>query len=331
MVKSFPKINMFTHILTDKYRQALYRKSQRNIFSEDLEKHHNAIPTIFDMDLRFKTLEKYEGFREVLTLVTPPVEAVATPKDALELSQIANDEMAELVVKYPDHFVAGVACLPMNDMDNALREAERALKELKMKGVLIYTPCNEKPLDSPDLFPLYELMVKYDLPIWVHPNKEANVPDYKGESMSKYRIFQTVGWPYETTVAMVRLVFSGVLEKYPSLKIITHHCGGMVPFFAGRLAGEGVQKLNESAGVNVTIRRTPMEYFKMLYADTALSGYSTPALMAAYPFFGGDHMLFATDFLFGLENKVASVEQMIIPDQDKYKICEGNAKRLLHI
>ena len=330
MSKSFSKINMFTHILTDKYRKALYRKVQRNIFTEDLEKHHNAIPTIFDMELRFKTLEKYEGFREVLTLVTPPVEVVA-PKDALELSQIANDEIAELVAKYPDHFVAGVACLPMNDMDNALREAERAIQVLKMKGVQIYTPCNEKPLDSPDFFSLYELMMKYDLPIWIHPSREANIPDYKGESISKYRIFQTVGWPYETTVAMVRLVYSGVLEKYPSLKIITHHCGGMVPFFSGRLSGEGVQRLNESAGVNISLSRPPIEYFKMFYADTAMSGYSTPALMAAYPFFGAEHMVFATDFLFGVESKIDSVDQMIIPDADKHKICEGNAKRLLHI
>ncbi len=331
MDKPFHKINMFTHLLPDNYRKALYRKAQRNIFTEDLERHHNAIPTIFDMDLRFKTLEKYEGFREVITLVTPPVEAVAPTADALELARLANDGIAELIAKYPDHFVAGVACLPMNNMDNALREAERAMETLNFKGIQIYTPCNDKPLDSPEFFPLYEMMVKYDLPIWIHPSREANIPDYKGETSSKYRIFQTVGWPYETTVAMVRLVFSGILEKYPSLKIITHHCGGMVPFFSGRLAGVGVQQLNESAGVIVSLSRPPMEYFKMFYADTAMSGYSTPALMAAYPFFGGEHMVFATDFLFGVEKKIASTDQMTIPDLDKYNICEGNARRLLRI
>lgn len=283
------------------------------------------------MESRFKILGKFEGFREVITLLTPPVEMVAPPKDSLELAKLGNDEIMEMVAKYPDHFVAGVACLPMNSIDNALKEAERAMKELHMKGVQLYTPCNDKPLDSPEFFTLYEMMVKYDLPIWIHPLREANVPDYKGETNSKYRLYQTVGWPVETTLAALRLVFGGVMEKYPDLKIILHHSGGMIPFFSGRLAGESAQLLNQNAGVNVTISRSPMEYFKMFYADTALSGYSTPALMAAYAFFGAEHMVFATDLMFGVEKKITSTDQMIIPDQDKYKICEGNAKRLLKL
>ena len=130
---------------------------------------------------------------------------------------------------------------------------------------------------------------------------------------------------------MIRLVFSGVLERYPTLKIITHHCGGMVPFFAGRLCGEAQQQLDEAGGINVKLSRPKMEYFKMFYADTALSGDSTPALMCGYSFFGPEHVLFGTDLLFGIEKKITSVEQMAIPDSDKYQIFEGNAKKLLHI
>jgi predicted TIM-barrel fold metal-dependent hydrolase len=331
MDKPFPKINMFTHLLPDKYRKTLYRKAKRNIYTEDLESHHDGQPTLYDMEQRFKLLEKFEGFREVITLLTPPIEWVADPGDAKDLAMLGNDEVAGLVAKYPDHFVAGVASLPMNDMDNAMREAQRAVEELGMKGIQLYTPCYEKPLDTPEFFPLYEMMMNYDLPIWIHPLREANVPEYKGETTSKYRIYQTVGWPYETTIAAARLVFSGVMERYPSLKFIIHHCGGMVPFFAGRLAGVGAQILMDHAGVEVHLSRPTIDYFRMFYADTALSGYSTPSLMAAYAFFGADHMVFATDLMLAVEKKLASTDQMIIPDEDKYKICEGNARKLLHL
>jgi len=181
-------------------------------------------------------MDNHEGLRQVLTITAPPLEIVARPRDAVELAKLGNDELAELVAKYPDRFAAGVACLPMNDIDAALKEAERAIEALNMKGVQIYTPCNGKALDSREFLPLYEMMAKYDLPIWLHPTRGRDTPDYQGESHSKYWIFHSIGWPYETTAAMVRLVSSGILERYPSLKIITHHCGGMVPYFGQRIA-----------------------------------------------------------------------------------------------
>ena len=330
MAKQFPKIDIFTHILPDKYRRALYKKAQGSLYMEGLENHHNAIPALFDIELRFSTMKGYEGLRQVLTIISPPLEMVANPSDAVELAKMANEEMAGVVAKYPDHFVAGVACLPMNDIDAALKEAERAIEALNMKGVLIYTPCNGKPLDSPEFFPLYEMMTKYDLPIWLHPTRGADTPDYKNEIHSKYRIFQTVGWLYETTVAMMRLVLSGTLARYPSLKIITHHCGAMVPYFAARLCGEH-KALEKAAGINTGLSKPPVEYFKLFYADTALSGY-TPGLMCGYAFFGAEHMVFGSDLPFGnIERKIASVEQMDIPELHKHRIFEGNAKRLLHI
>ena len=143
--------------------------------------------------------------------------------------------MAELVLKYPDRFLAGVACLPMNDMDAALTETDRAITDLGLKGVLIYTPINDKPLDAPEFIPLYEKMCQYNLPILIHPMRNPDYPDYRTENASKYRVYNTFGWPYETTVAMTRIVFSGILEKYPNLKFVTHHCGGMVPYLAERI------------------------------------------------------------------------------------------------
>ncbi len=337
MAEALPKIDVFSHILPDGYRKALYSKAQRSLHVDDREVFHNANPALFDIGLRLSVMDSHEGLRQVLTITTPPLEIVARPRDAVELAKLGNDELAKLVAKYPDRFAAGVACLPMNDMDAALKEAERAIEALNMKGVQIYTPCNGKPLDSPEFLPLYEMMAKYDLPIWLHPTRGRDTPDYKGESHSQYWIFHSIGWPYETTAAMVRLVSSGILEKYPSLKIITHHCGGMIPYFGQRVAGIGeiAAKKDLDGKPNVSPGRPLVEYFKMFYGDTALSG-GTPGLMCGYAFFGADHILFGTDMPYsggkrGISQMIASVEQMAIPESDKYKIFDGNARRLLRI
>ncbi len=107
--------------------------------------------------------------------------------------------------------------------------------DLKFKGIQIFSSINGKPLDRDEFMPLYEMMAGYDLPLWIHPARDKTVPDYPDEPYSKFTLFTAFGWPYETTLAMARLVFSGVLEKYPSLKFITHHCGAMLPFFSKRV------------------------------------------------------------------------------------------------
>ncbi|MBI4187796.1 MAG: amidohydrolase family protein [Chloroflexi bacterium] len=151
-------------------------------------------------------------------------------------------------------------------------------------------------------------------------------------------IFSNFGWPYETTVAMTRLVFSGILEKYPNLKFITHHCGGMVPFFEQRIIGayDHATKLR-GAKYQEGLTKEPIEYFKMFYYDTAIYG-STPGLMCGYALCGADHMLFATDFPFDSElgerytrQTIQSIEQMTIGKTEKNEIFESNIRRLLRL
>ncbi|MFC2067599.1 amidohydrolase family protein [Chloroflexota bacterium] len=328
MSHTFPKIDIFSHILPNKYRKGLYSKIQRSLLREEMESTREAFPALSDIELRLNIIDKHEGLRQVLTIAGPPVEYF-NPNEAVELARLANDEMADLIAKYPDHFVSGVACLPMNDIEATLREAERAIKVLNMKGVQILTPCNGRALDSPVFFPLYEMMAKYNLPIWLHPVRDRGTPDYIDESYSKYKIYQAIGWPYETTVAMVRLVLSGVLERYASLKIITHHCGGLVPYLAGRLSGTEPPP-GKVAGIDMNLSRPLLEYFKMFYTDTILSN-NMPGLMCGYAFFGAEHIMFGTDMPIRIEQKISSVDQMAIPASDKYSIFEGNAKKLLHI
>jgi aminocarboxymuconate-semialdehyde decarboxylase len=221
-------------------------------------------------------------------------------------------------------------------MDASLRETERAIEQLKFKGIQIFTSVNGKPLDRPEFLGLYEKMAQYDLPVWIHPVKDRVTPDYADEEASKYALFLAFGWPYETTLAMSRLVFSGIMEKYPNLKFITHHCGGMLPFFYKRVAlvPPGVK-----TGEVMKLAKSPLDYFKRFYADTVLGG-NVPALMAGHSFFGTDHMLFASDYPYPggadkgevvLREVIKSVEMMNVTEEDKAKIFSKNARRILRL
>jgi predicted TIM-barrel fold metal-dependent hydrolase len=329
------KIDMFCHILTPKYKEAFYKITPANFYLKNVI---DSLPTLYDLDHRFQIMDKYEDLTHVLTLGLPPVEAIASGKEAVELARLANDEMAELVVKYPDKFLAAAASLPMDDIDSTLEEIDRAIKVLKLKGIQLLTPMNDKPLDLPEFMPIYEKMSQYDLPIWVHPTRSADYADYRTENRSRYMIFSNLGWPYETATFMTRLVFSGVLEKYPNLKIITHHCGGMIPFLERRMEGSYDHAvILRGAKYTQGLSKPHMDYFKMFYYDTALYG-STPGLMCGYEFCSVDKMVFATDFPFDSEygdrytkQTIQSIEQMPISETDKKKIFEDNARRLLRL
>jgi aminocarboxymuconate-semialdehyde decarboxylase len=209
---------------------------------------------------------------------------------------------------------------------------------LNFKGVQIFTPTNDKPLDQPEFFPLYEKMCQYNLPILLHPQRETDYPDYRTEGASKYTLSSSLGWPYETTTAMVRLVLSGVMEKYPELKIITHHCGGMVPYMVNRITGfvESGEIFGSRKGPG-SLRKPVADYLKMFYADTAIYGY-TPGLMCGLALFGASHLLFGTDMpfdsQFGLRytrETIESIERMDIGDTEKKMIFEDNARRLFRL
>lgn len=329
------KIDVFPHILPIRYKEALYRVAPPGFYIQNVIE---SLPTLFNLDQRFQIMDEYEGLVQVLTLSAPPVEMIADAAKAVDLAKLANDEMAELVVKYPRRFAAAVACLPMNNIDAALKEADRAINDLAFRGVQLYTPINGKPLDSPEFIPLYEMMAQYGWPIWVHPQRAADHADYETENRSRYMIFHIFGWPYETAAAMTRLVFSGTLERYPDLKFITHHCGGMVPYLEQRMIGAyDHAELLRGARYKQGLSKTPIEYFKMFYYDTALYG-STGALMCGYAFCGADHMLFATDMPYDSElghryirQTIQSIEQMGISESEKKKIFEDNARSLLRL
>ena len=301
------KIDVFSHILPEKYL-SIYRKKAPAI-EDQIEV--RTVPVV-DLQIRFRLMNRYPDVLQVLTVANVPLEKFVSPQDAIELARIANDELADLVIKYPDKFCAGVACLPMNDMDATLEEVDRAVTQLRLKGVQIFSRIKGEPLDTPKFKPLYKKMAEYDLPIWIHPTTNETLDDDTG-------IFS---WPFETTSAMLRLVKSGVFEEYPNIKFIIHHAGAMVPFFAERIRW-----------IMARIPHKIHEHFRKFYVDTAVYG-NTSALMCAYNYYGPDHMFFGTDAPLGpkmVEDTIASIERMMIPEADKEKILKKNAVDLLKL
>lgn len=337
------KIDVYAHFTTEKYVQMLSKHTGMKLsFME-------ATPTLVNLESRLRIMDRFDGLMQVLVPGVPPLELLDDSKIALELATMLNDEMAEMVSKYPDRFAAAVALLPMSDIEVALRELDRAINDLRFRGIYLMTPmCVRsedksrptvtKGVDSAELMPIYEKMSKYNLPIWLHPFREHTVPDYNSETRSKFQVWQVFGWPYETTVAMTRLVFSGILEKYPNLKFITHHGGAMVPFMEQRISlSYDNAEMRIGASYTKGLVKRPLEYFRSFYADTAISG-STPGLMCAYAFFGGKQILFGTDFPYdnqigfrSIRSTIESINNMDIPPESKQAIFEGNAKELLRL
>ena len=311
------KIDAFAHIMPEKYL-SIYRKKVPAIENQV----EVRTPPVVDLDIRFRLMDRYPDVLQMVTVANVPLEKNVSPQDAVELARISNDELADLVVRYPNRFFGGVANLPMNDMDAALAETDRAIIELKLKGVQIFSRVAGEPLDTPRFRPLFKKMADYDLPIWIHPATYEG-----GDMLPGSRAPFDIGifsWPFETTSAMYRLVKAGVFVEFPDLKIIVHHAGAMVPFFRERI--KWVMSLVPQPYRNLH------EHFRKFYVDTAVYG-STPSLMCAWEYFGADHMLFGTDAPLGprwgmVEETIASIERMAVPDEEKVKILKGNAIEL---
>ena len=193
----------------------------------------------------------------------------------------------------------------MSAPDVGVREAARAMK-MGALGVQIYTNIAGKPLDNPEFDPFWQAMNKAATPIWLHPSRGASFADYQTETRSKYEIWWTLGWSYETSAAMSRLVFSKTLDKYPALKIVVHHFGGIVPILEGRI-GPGWDQIGartsdeDLQALKKSLKKRPLDYFKEnFYADTAVFG-GKPATECGLAFYPTEKIVFASDCPFDPE------------------------------
>ena len=207
------KIDIFNHILPKPYFDTMTNMSEGGAY---MMKRVSAIPMLYDVDARFEKIDQFgDDYKQVFSLNLPPVEVVAGPEDSPELAQIANDGMAEVVSQHPDRFPGFVAALPMNNTQATLDEIDRSINKLGAKGVQIFTNVNGRPLDDPELAPVFDKMAELDLPIWLHPTRSAEFSDYVTEDRSWYDMWWAFGWPYETSVAMGRIVMSGPVRQVP--------------------------------------------------------------------------------------------------------------------
>jgi len=334
------KIDVFTHI----YPRAFYDRLMRVAGDfKDVGKRSRGVPMLHDLDERFRVMDRFADYQQILSLPTPPLEAMGNPAEATELARLANDGMAELVAQYPDRFAGFVASLPYNDPDAAVREARRAVDDLGARGIQIFSNIQGKPLSAPEFLPIFETMAAYDLPIWLHPYRGAASSDYPTtEETSQFEVWWTFGWPYETSVAMARIVFAGLFDRFPALKVISHHMGAMAPYFEGRV-GHGWDQLGVRTSdqdlslVLKGLKKRPIDYFRMFYADTALMG-AYDGTVCGLGFFGVDHVLFASDAPFDPEKgpmyireTIAIIDRLPISTEERERIYWRNTAALLKL
>ena len=299
------------------------------------------LTTLIDVEARLRLMDEFGDVQHVLSLANPPLELIAPPDKTPELARFANDQLAEVCRKHPDRFPAFIASLPMNNVEASVAETDRAIRDLGARGIQLFTNVAGKPLSAPEFRPIFARMAEHDLPVWVHPMRAAQFSDYATEPVSEAEIWFSFGWPYETTACMTRLIYSGIFDEFPGLKIVSHHMGGMIPYFPSKI-NLGFRQIffgtpeKNPVAVEAGLKKQPVEYFKMLYADTAL-GEVAPT-RCGHAFFGTGHCLFATDAPFDSEqgrmlmrNTVAAVNALEIPQAEKQKIFEGNARALLKL
>jgi uncharacterized protein len=322
-------VDIYCHIAPEKFFQEMNRIAPR---LGNIAARLRGVKKLFDLDERFREMDQFGDYRQIISLPNPPIEDFAPGAVGLELARIGNDAMAELCARHPRRFPTFVAALSLTDVAGSVAEARRAVKELHAGGVQIFTNVAGRPLDEGAFEPIFATMAELDLPIWLHPARTASMTDYPAEPKSRFEMWWCFGWPYETSVAMVRMVFNGLLDRYP-----THHLCGMIPFYDGRI-GPGLQVLGsrtsdeDYSNILPSLKRPHLDYMHDFYGDTALFGGGIHAVRCGLEFFGADHVVFATDTPLGpIAPTIDVIRRLDVAEGDRRKIFSGNAERLLKL
>src|SRR3954453_3021435 len=330
------RVDAYTHFIPERF----YKDVMSVGSHKDIGKRMMGVPAIFDINVRKKVVDKFKDYCQVLSYPMPPFELMTKdPAETEEYAKIVNDGFAELCAKDPDHFPGWVAQAPMFAPDVGVREAARAMK-MGALGVQIYTNVAGKPLDHPDFDPFWKAMNKTETPIWMHPSRTAAFSDYASEPKSKYEIWWTLGWSYETAAAMSRLVFSKILDKYPKLKIITHHFGGIVPMLEGRI-GPGWDQIGartsdaDYQALKRSLKKRPLDYFKQnFHVDTAVFT-SDAATTMGLGFYPNEHIVSASDCPFDPEKGTMYIRETLrildaldLTKEQRNQVYYGNLERI---
>ena len=278
-------------------------------------------------EVRLGLMDKYGVHVQALSQTTPVLLGFGA-EDAAEICRRSNTDNYALCKAYPNRFV-NICIISLLDMKSAMKELNRSIHELDCRGVTISANQNGRGLDSPEYFPFYEKVVEHDLPVLIHPTHWESYPLV---DMDKgWRMMHLFGWPFDTTQAVWRLIFGGVIDRFSSIKIVMHHLGAMIPYFSRRI------EQNFNKFLKDKLPRHISEYWGNIYGDTATDG-TVAAYPCGYAFFGPDRMMYGSDYPFGAEagedfirSNLESLKSMDIPSTDKEKILGENAKKLLKI
>jgi aminocarboxymuconate-semialdehyde decarboxylase len=296
---------------------------------------------LFDATLRVEMLNR-NGID--LQVVTPPnyLDSNFLPGDEsaqLALARAINDNMARLMEASKGRLLS-VGNIPLKGFERGgLQEMERAMKVLGLKAINLSTNVKGKPLDLPEFESFWAHTARMNVPIYIHPADPVNHVDRSYEK--DYDLMHNFGWPFETVLMLSRLVFSGIMARYPTLKIVSHHLGGGIPFFWGRInetyAVDNLGTYQKRRNVSQSLCKPLFEYFASFYYDTAVGG-NGPAIRCAHEVFGPDQIVFATDAPWGPgtgETRLADYPKVIkglgFNEGDNKKIFESNIRKVLNL
>jgi predicted TIM-barrel fold metal-dependent hydrolase len=274
----------------------------------------------FDQQEYLDVMDKHGIDVGVLSNTGGRIEQSGDRRKALELCRIINDAFADAHAKHPARFKA-FARLPMIDLDDCVRELERCYRDLNMHGVILSTNLAGKYLDEPEFKPFWDALQAGGKPLFLHP---ANAPCQN--NWNKYSLHQKLLWPTDSSLAISRIVYSGILDRYPTVNLIASHLGGMILLYLDRL--------NWREG-NVECRQEPEQYFKKIYYDTA-GPIRAEFIKLVYDTVGPDQILFGADYPHGRGGRddqfypmtLAAMSKLGVPDGDKQKIYYLNAQKL---
>jgi aminocarboxymuconate-semialdehyde decarboxylase len=284
-------------------------------------------PQNADPEARLALMDKYDIDIHALSQ-TAPVLLGYDADDAATICRMSNDDNFALCKAYPKRFV-NICMLSLLDMKSAMYELDRCISELDCRGITVQSNQNGRGLDSPEYGPFYAKMVEHDLPLLIHPTHWESYPLVDMER--GWRMMHIFGWPFDTTQAVWRLIFGGVLDRFPTLKVVTHHMGAMLPYFARRIESNYIRHFKGKTARYIT------EYWNNIYGDTAVDG-NVASYACGYAFFGPDRLIYGSDYPFGTEigedyirENLAGVRTLKISKKNMDKILGGNAKKLLKI
>lgn len=324
------KLDLHTHYYPEVFFQMIRDTPSDFSFSKDptgrtIITHRGArffgiTPPMTDPAKRLEDMDRVGIDVEVISLSTPNI-FFADENRQPEVARILNDAYAELIARHPNRF-KGFASIPMDSPDAALSELHRAVDDLKMNGVVLLSNIRGRALTDSVYRPFFEEANRMKLCIFLHPM----IPVYS-EPYKEYVLGPLVGFPFDTTLAVARMCFAGMLRELPDIRWIIGHLGGAIPYLMERLDNG----YRDFAECRVNIDELPSFYLKRLYYDTVT--FSSYNLRLARDLVGVDHMVMGSDYphlLGSIERSVSSIQDLAIPEHEKQKIFSGTALSILN-